>query len=142
MSGRRGCALSALTALGLGQSTCVGIGGDPLLGSGFVDILELFAQDPQTKAVVLIGEIGGGGEQEGAEYIKGGFPKPVVAFVAGAPAPPGRRMGHAGAIISGGGESAREKIDSLAGAGAIIAPRPAEIGLTVKRGVKGEKGQA
>jgi len=126
-------AVAQLTALGLGQSTCVGIGGDPLPGSSFVDILELFARDPQTKAVVLIGEIGGTAEQEAAEYIKGGFPKPVVAFVVGATAPPGRRMGHAGAIISGGGESAREKIDSLAGAGAAIAPGPAEIGATVRK---------
>ncbi|MBU2009029.1 MAG: succinate--CoA ligase subunit alpha [Chloroflexi bacterium] len=127
-------AVAQLTALGLGQSTCVGIGGDPLPGSSFVDILELFARDPQTEAVVLIGEIGGAYEQEAAEYInKGGFPKPVVAFVAGATAPPGRRMGHAGAIISGGGESARDKIDALAQAGAAIAPSPAEIGLTVKK---------
>jgi succinyl-CoA synthetase alpha subunit len=126
-------AVAQLTALGLGQSTCVGIGGDPLLGSSFVDILALFARDPQTEAVVIIGEIGGACEQEAAEYIKEGFPKPVVAFVAGATAPPGRRMGHAGAIISGGGESASEKIDSLAHAGAVIAPSPAEIGLTVKK---------
>ncbi len=130
-------AVAQLTALGLGQSTCVGIGGDPLLGSGFVDILELFAEDPQTEAVVIIGEIGGAYEQEAAEYIRGGFPKPVVALVAGATAPPGRRMGHAGAIISGGGESAREKIDSLAHAGAVIAPSPAEIGLTIKRVLEG-----
>ena len=130
-------AVAQLTALGLGQSTCVGIGGDPLLGSSFVDILERFAQDPQTEAVVIIGEIGGACEQEAAQYIKDGFPKPVVAFVAGATAPPGRRMGHAGAIILGGGESAREKIDSLAGAGAIIAPSPAEIGLTAKRVLEG-----
>ena len=132
-------AVAQLTALGLGQSTCVGIGGDPLPGSSFVDILELFAQDSQTKAVVLIGEIGGTAEQEAAKYIRGGFPKPVVAFVAGATAPPGRRMGHAGAIISGGGESAREKIDSLAQVGAVIAPTPAEIGLTVKKVLKGKE---
>ena len=133
-------AAAQLTALGLGQSTCVGIGGDPLPGSSFVDILELFAKDSQTKAVVLIGEIGGAYEQEAAKYIGGGFPKPVAAFVVGATAPPGRRMGHAGAIISGGGESARDKIDALAQAGAAIAPSPAEIGLTVKKVLKGKPG--
>ena len=131
-------AVAQLTALGLGQSTCVGIGGDPLPGSSFVDILELFARDPQTKAVVLIGEIGGTSEQEAAKYIKGSFPKPVVVFVAGASAPPGRRMGHAGAIISGGGESAPEKIDSLARAGAVVARSPAEIGLTAKKVLEGK----
>ncbi len=126
-------AVAQLTALGVGQSTCVGIGGDPLIGCTFQDILKLFAADDQTRAIVLIGEIGGTAEQEAARYIQEGFPKPVIAFVAGATAPPGRRMGHAGAIISGGGESAPEKMRVLARAGATIAPSPAEIGATAKR---------
>ncbi len=123
-----------LTGLGIGQSTCVGIGGDPMPGSTFVDILELFQQDKDTKSVVLIGEIGGTMEQEAAEFIKKKkITKPVVAFVAGATAPPGRRMGHAGAIISGSSGRAQDKMLALADAGAIIAPSPAEIGLTMKR---------
>jgi len=117
----------------MGQSTCVGIGGDPLPGSNFIDILELFQQDKDTKAVVLIGEIGGTAEQQAAEFIKTKMNKPVVAFVAGATAPPGRRMGHAGAIISGSSGRAQDKMDALAKAGATIAPNPAEIGLTMKK---------
>lgn len=126
-------AVAQLTSLGIGQSTCVGIGGDPLPGSTFVDILELFQQDKDTKAVVLIGEIGGTAEQQAAEFIKAKMNKPVVTFVAGATAPPGRRMGHAGAIISGSSGRAQDKMAALAAAGAVIAPNPAEIGLTMKK---------
>jgi len=126
-------AVAQLTGLGIGQSTCVGIGGDPLPGSTFVDILEFFQQDNDTKAVVLIGEIGGTAEQQAAEFIKARMNKPVVAFVAGATAPPGRRMGHAGAIISGSSGRAQDKMDALAAAGATIAPNPAVIGLTMKK---------
>lgn len=128
--------VSQLTSLGIGQSTCVGIGGDPLPGLTFVDILKLFEQDKDTKAVVLIGEIGGTFEQEAAEFIKKNMTTPVVAFVAGATAPPGRRMGHAGAIISGSSGTAQEKIAALKAAGATIAPSPAEIGLTMKKVLK------
>jgi succinyl-CoA synthetase alpha subunit len=125
--------VAQLTSLGIGQSTCVGIGGDPLPGSTFVDILELFQKDKDTRAIVLIGEIGGTAEQEAAKFIKEKMTKPVVAFVAGATAPPGRRMGHAGAIISGSSGRAPDKIAALAAAGATIAPSPAEIGLTMKK---------
>jgi succinyl-CoA synthetase alpha subunit len=125
--------VAQLTSLGIGQSTCVGIGGDPLPGSTFVDILELFQEDNDTKAVVLIGEIGGTAEQEAAKFIKEKMTKPVIAFVAGATAPPGRRMGHAGAIISGSSGRAQDKMVALAAAGATIAPNPAEIGLTMKK---------
>lgn len=126
-------AVAQLTSLGIGQSTCVGIGGDMLPGSTFVDILKLFQQDEDTKVVVLIGEIGGTCEQEAAEFIKEKMTKPVVAFVAGATAPPGKRMGHAGAIISGSSGTAQAKIAALAAAGATMVPsNPAVIGLTVK----------
>jgi succinyl-CoA synthetase alpha subunit len=125
--------VAQLTGLGIGQSTCVGIGGDPLPGSTFVNILELFQKDKETKAVVLIGEIGGTAEQDAARFIKEKMTKPVVAFVAGATAPPGRRMGHAGAIISGSSGRAQDKIAALAAAGATIAPSPAEIGFTMKK---------
>jgi succinyl-CoA synthetase alpha subunit len=125
--------VSQLTSLKIGQSTCVGIGGDALPGSTFVDILRLFQADPDTRAVVLIGEIGGTMEQEAAEFIGQTVTKPVVAFVAGNTAPPGKRMGHAGAIITGSAGKASEKIKALSRAGAIIAPTPAEIGVTVKK---------
>jgi succinyl-CoA synthetase alpha subunit len=125
--------VAQLTSLGIGQSTCIGIGGDPMPGSTFVDILELFQKDKDTRAVVLIGEIGGTAEQEAAKFIKEKMTKPVVAFVAGATAPPGRRMGHAGAIISGSSGRAQDKIAALAAAGATIASSPAEIGLTMKK---------
>jgi len=125
--------VAQLTGLSIGQSTCVGIGGDPLPGSTFVDILELFQKDKDTKAVVLIGEIGGTAEQEAARFIREKMTKPVVAFVAGATAPPGRRMGHAGAIISGSSGRASDKIAALAAAGATIAPSPAEIGITTQK---------
>jgi succinyl-CoA synthetase alpha subunit len=125
--------VSQLTSLGIGQSTCVGIGGDALPGSTFVDILKLFQADRDTKAVVLIGEIGGTMEQEAAEFVSHKMTKPVIAFVAGGSAPPGKRMGHAGAIITGSAGKAAEKIKALSQAGAIVAPTPAEVGLTVKK---------
>ena len=125
--------VSQLTSLGIGQSTCVGIGGDALPGSTFVDILRLFQADQDTKAVALIGEIGGTMEQEAAEFISTKMTKPVVAFVAGSTAPPGKRMGHAGAIITGSAGKASEKIKALSQVGVAIAPTPAEVGLTVKR---------
>jgi succinyl-CoA synthetase alpha subunit len=125
-------AVGQLTALGIGQSTCLGIGGDPIIGVDFVDVLKLFNADPETDAVVLIGEIGGSGEERAAEYIKAHFKKPVAAFVAGRTAPPGRRMGHAGAIIAGGKGAARDKIAALEAAGAKVAPTPSDIGNTLK----------
>jgi succinyl-CoA synthetase alpha subunit len=125
--------VSQLTSLGIGQSTCVGIGGDALPGSTFVDILELFEADQDTKAVVLIGEIGGTMEQEAAEFISHKMTKPVVAFVTGSTAPRGKRMGHAGAIITGSAGKASGKIKALSQAGVIIAPTPAEVGLTTKK---------
>ena len=125
--------VAQLTGLGIGQSTCVGIGGDALPGSTFVDILRLFEQDKDTTAVVLIGEIGGTLEQEAAEFIRNEMAKPVVAFIAGNTAPPGKRMGHAGAIITGTAGKASEKIKALSEAGVTIAPNPAEIGLTTKK---------
>jgi succinyl-CoA synthetase alpha subunit len=130
-----------LTTLGIGQSTCVGIGGDALPGSTFVDILSLFQADLDTKAVVLIGEIGGTMEQEAAEFIRDKMTKPVVAFVAGSTAPPGKRMGHAGAIITGSAGKASEKIKALSQAGAVMAPTPAEVGLTVRKVLESLKGE-
>lgn len=126
-------AVDQLTKLGLGQSTCVGIGGDPVPGTSFVDVLAAFQDDPQTEAVVLIGEIGGTAEEEAAEYVKAHFSKPVVAFIAGQTAPPGRRMGHAGAIIAGGKGTAKEKMEALRAAGIHVVPTPAEIGMTMAR---------
>ena len=125
--------VSQLTSLGIGQSTCVGIGGDALPGSTFVNILELFEEDQDTKAVVLIGEIGGTMEQEAAEFVSHNMTKPVVAFIAGSTAPPGKRMGHAGAIITGSAGKASEKIKALSQAGAAIASNPAEVGLTTQK---------
>ena len=125
--------VAQLTSLGIGQSTCVGIGGDALPGSTFVDILKLFEADDDTKAVVLVGEIGGTFEQEAAEFIKVEMSKPVVAFVAGSTAPSGKRMGHAGAIITGTAGKASEKIKALSAAGAVIAANPAEVCLTTQK---------
>ena len=125
-------AVSQLTGLGMGQSTCVGIGGDPLGGTSFVDILRLLEDDPETDLVVLIGEIGGTMEQEAAEHIGKGFRKPIAALIAGATAPPGKRMGHAGAIITGASGTAEAKTQALRQAGARIIPSPADIGATVK----------
>jgi succinyl-CoA synthetase alpha subunit len=125
--------VAQLTALGIGQSTCVGIGGDPLPGSTFVDMLKLFHEDRDTTAVVLIGEIGGTLEQEAALYIRETMTKPVIAFIAGATAPPGKRMGHAGAIISGNSGTAQNKMAVLQAAGVTVVKGPAEIGLTVKK---------
>jgi len=129
-------AVGQLTALNLGQSTCIGIGGDPVIGSTFTDLLKLFRDDPNTDAVVLIGEIGGTAEETAAAYIKEHFKKPVVAFIAGQTAPPGRRMGHAGAIISGGKGTAAEKMAALQAAGIAVCQSPAEIGAKVKRVLK------
>ena len=130
--------VAQLTSLGIGQSTCVGIGGDALPGSTFSDILKLFEADDDTKAVVLVGEIGGTFEQEAAEFIKVEMSKPVVAFVAGSTAPSGKRMGHAGAIITGTAGKASEKIKALSAAGAIIASHPAEIGSTMQSVLTGK----
>jgi succinyl-CoA synthetase alpha subunit len=125
-------AIHQLTRLGLGQTTCIGIGGDPLIGTSFIDALALFAADPATEAVVLIGEIGGSAEEEAAAYVKAYFKKPVVGFIAGQTAPPGRRMGHAGAIIAGGKGTAAEKMAALAAAGVHVVKSPSDIGGAVK----------
>jgi succinyl-CoA synthetase alpha subunit len=119
-----------LTKVGLGQSTCIGIGGDPIVGSCFIDLLKRFREDPETAGVVLIGEIGGTAEEEAAEYIKAEFPKPVIAFIAGQTAPPGKRMGHAGAIISKGQGKAEDKIKALQGAGITVSLNLATLGAT------------
>lgn len=125
-------AVYQLTAVGLGQSTCVGIGGDPVNGTNFIDVLELYNKDPGTDAVIMIGEIGGSAEEEAAEYIKREFKKPVTCFIAGATAPKGKRMGHAGAIISGGKGTAEAKFEALQSAGCKIARSPADLGTTLK----------
>jgi succinyl-CoA synthetase alpha subunit len=125
-------AVGQLTALGLGQSTCIGIGGDPVGGMDFVDALTLFNEDPETEAVMMMGEIGGNAEERAADYIKRHVKKPVAAFIAGTTAPPGKRMGHAGAIISGGKGTAADKIRALEEAGVKIAPSPADMGTTLK----------
>ena len=122
-----------LTNLGLGQSTCVGIGGDPVVGTTFLDALAAFADDPETAAVVMIGEIGGTAEERAAAWVKENFDRPVVGFIAGRTAPPGRRMGHAGAIIAGGKGTAKEKMEALAAAGIHVVESPAKIGETVAR---------
>ena len=129
-------AAAQMKELGIGVSTSVGIGGDPINGSSFKDILELFEADPETHAVVMIGEIGGPQEAEAAEYIRDHMKKPVIAYVAGLSAPKGRKMGHAGAIISAFGESASEKVEILREVGVAIAPTPAEIGITAQRVLK------
>jgi succinyl-CoA synthetase alpha subunit len=126
-------AVDQLSRLGIGQSTCLGIGGDPVIGTTFVDALELFEADPDTKAVVMIGEIGGSAEETAAQFVKDKMSKPVVAFIAGQNAPPGKRMGHAGAIIAGGQGKASDKMAALQAAGVAVALSPAEIGQTLAK---------
>jgi succinyl-CoA synthetase alpha subunit len=125
-------AVGQLTKLGIGQSTCIGIGGDPIIGTGFTDAIRLFNEDPDTRAIVMIGEIGGNAEETAAAYIKANVKKPVVGFIAGQTAPPGRRMGHAGAIISGGSGKAEDKIAAMKDAGVTVCATPAEIGEKIK----------
>ncbi len=134
-------AVDQLSRLEIGQSTCVGIGGDPIVGSSFVDILALFEADPATKAIVMIGEIGGAAEETAAEFIRAHMKKPVVAFIAGSNAPPGKRMGHAGAIIAGGKGRASDKIAALEAAGVAVARSPAEVGATLAKHVPGLAGR-
>ena len=126
-------AVGQTSALGLGQSTCIGIGGDPIIGSNYIDLLPLFEEDPDTEAIVLIGEIGGDLEIKAAEFIKENIKKPVVGFIAGQTAPKGKRMGHAGAIVSGGAGTAAEKMDALRKAGVHVVESPADIGATLAK---------
>jgi succinyl-CoA synthetase alpha subunit len=132
-------AVYQLTQLGIGQSSCIGIGGDPIVGTPHVDAMRLFNEDPKTKAIVMIGEIGGTAEEEAAEYVKQNVKKPVVAFIAGQTAPKGRRMGHAGAIISGGRGTAADKVAALKAAGITVAMSPAEMGITMKNLLDGKR---
>ncbi|MBZ0093730.1 MAG: succinate--CoA ligase subunit alpha [Sulfuricellaceae bacterium] len=129
-------AVHQTTQLGLGQSTCVGIGGDPIKGLDFIDCLEMFENDPQTEAIIMVGEIGGNREEAAAEYIRDHVAKPVAAYIAGQTAPKGKRMGHAGAIISGGSGLAADKIRALEAAGAIVAKSPADIGAAIAEAIK------
>src|ERR1700726_1826174 len=127
-----------LSSLGLGQSTCVGIGGDPLTGTRPTELLKLFQEDPQTEGILMMGEIGGTAEERAAEYVRAHVTKPVAAFIAGQTAPPGKRMGHAGAIISGGSGSAADKIAALRAAHIAVADSPADLGVTIQRAMKGK----
>ncbi len=129
-------AVGQLTAMGVGQSTCIGIGGDPIAGMDFIDVLELFQNDPDTHGIIMIGEIGGSAEEKAAEYIKKHVTKPVAGFIAGVTAPPGKRMGHAGAIISGGAGTAEAKIAAMEAAGCQVAPNPSEMASTLMRMMK------
>ncbi len=128
-----------ITNSGFGQSTCIGIGGDPITGLGFIDLLEKFEKDDQTKGIVVVGEIGGRAEEDAADYVKNRVSKPVVAYIAGRTAPPGKRMGHAGAIISGGMGTAESKIDAFKGAGVKIAEFPHQIPELVEKALKGRE---
>jgi len=129
-------AVDQLTRLGIGQSTCIGIGGDPIIGTSFLDAIRMFNDDPQTNAIILIGEIGGNAEERAAEFIKSNVKKPVIGFIAGQTAPPGRRMGHAGAIISGGQGTAKDKYAAMAAAGIRCVETPADLGATVASALK------
>jgi succinyl-CoA synthetase alpha subunit len=128
-----------LTTLGLGQSTCVGIGGDPVAGTSFVDVIRMFNDDPHTEAILMMGEIGGTAEEAAAEFIRAHVKKPVAAFIAGQTAPPGKRMGHAGAIISGGSGTAKDKIAALRSAGVVVADSPADLATSVQKAIKEKK---
>jgi succinyl-CoA synthetase alpha subunit len=132
-------AVFQLSKLGLGQSTCIGLGGDPIVGTSFIDALQMFQADPQTEAILMMGEIGGTAEEKAAEYVKQHVSKPVAAFIAGQTAPTGKRMGHAGAIISGGSGKASDKIAALRAAGILVADSPADLGVTVQKAMQGKR---